>query len=76
MNQITQNLNDGKTSLAEVPMPLCSSRSVLIRTSHTLVSLGTEKMLVDFAKGSFLQKAKQQPDKVKEVIAQGKIPTG
>ena len=73
MKQIIQNLNDGKTSLVEVPMPLCSSRSVLIRTSHTLVSLGTEKMLVDFAKGSFLQKAKQQPDKVKEVIAKVKI---
>jgi predicted dehydrogenase/threonine dehydrogenase-like Zn-dependent dehydrogenase len=69
MNQIIQNLKDGKTSLAEVPIPLCNSRSVLIQTSHTLVSLGTEKMLVDFGKGSFLQKAKQQPDKVKEVIA-------
>ena len=53
-------------------MPLCNSRSVLIKTSHTLVSLGTEKMLVDFGKGSFLQKAKQQPDKVKEVIAKVK----
>lgn len=72
MNQIIQNLNDGKTSLAEVPVPLCNSRSVLIQTSHTLVSLGTEKMLVDFGKGSFIQKAKQQPDKVKEVIAKVK----
>lgn len=72
MNQIIQNLSNGKTSLAEVPMPLCNSRSVLIKTSHTLVSLGTEKMLVDFGKGSFLQKAKQQPDKVKEVIAKVK----
>ena len=72
MHQIIQNLKDGKTSLAKVPMPLCSSRSVLIQTSHTLVSLGTEKMLVDFGKGSFLQKAKQQPDKVKEVIAKVK----
>ena len=72
MNQIIQNLNDGKTSLSEVPMPLCNSRSVLIQTSHTLVSLGTEKMLVDFGKGSFLQKARSQPDKVKEVIAKVK----
>ena len=72
MNQIIQNLNDGKTSLAEVPIPLCNSRSVLIQTSHSLVSLGTEKMLVDFGKGSFIQKAKQQPDKVKEVIAKVK----
>ena len=68
MNQIIQNLNDGKTSLAEVPRPFCNSQSVLIQTSNTLVSLGTEKMLVDFGKGSFLQKAKQQPDKVKMVL--------
>lgn len=72
MNQIIQNLNDGKTSLARVPIPLCNSSSVLIQTAHTIVSLGTEKMLVDFGKGSFLQKAKQQPDKVKEVIAKVK----
>ena len=65
-------MNDGKTSLTEVPIPLCNSQSVLIQTSHTLVSLGTEKMLVDFGKGSFLNKAKQQPDKVKEVIAKVK----
>jgi hypothetical protein len=45
MYQITQNLNDGKTSLTEIPVPLCNSRSVLIQTSHTLVSMGTEKML-------------------------------
>ena len=51
MNQIIQNLSDGSTLLAEVPRLLCNSRSVLIRTSHTLVSLGTEKMLVDFEKG-------------------------
>ena len=53
MNQIIQNLNDGKTSLAEVPVPLCNSRSVLIQTTHTLVSLGTEKMLVDFRERIF-----------------------
>ena len=72
MFQLIQNLNNGKTSLEEVPMPLCNSRSVLIQTSQTLVSLGTEKMLVDFGRGSFLQKAKQQPEKVKEVIAKVK----
>ena len=72
MKQLTQKLNDGITEIIEVPTPRCSSGSVLIQTSNTLVSLGTEKMLVDFGKGSFLQKAKQQPDKVKEVIAKVK----
>ena len=73
MLQLVQSFNDGQTKLELVPVPLCNSRSVLIQTTHTLVSLGTEKMLVDFGKGSFLQKAKQQPDKVKEVIAKVKI---
>jgi threonine dehydrogenase-like Zn-dependent dehydrogenase len=41
---------------------------VLIQTSRSLVSLGTERMLVDFGKANYLQKARQQPDKVKEVI--------
>ena len=72
MYQIIQNLNDGYTSLGEVPLPICNSRSVLIRTANTLVSLGTEKMLVDFGKASLLQKVKRQPDKVKEVLAKVK----
>jgi len=72
MQQIIQNLSNGETSLLKVPVPLCNSRSVLIQTSHTLVSLGTEKMLVDFGKRSLLMKAKQQPDKVKDVLAKFK----
>jgi predicted dehydrogenase/threonine dehydrogenase-like Zn-dependent dehydrogenase len=72
MFQLVQSLKDGQSRLEDVPMPLCNSHSVLIQTSHTLVSLGTEKMLVDFGKGSYVQKAKQQPDKVKEVIAKVK----
>ena len=77
--QIIQNMKTGETILERVPVPACGSSSVLIRSSVSLVSLGTEKMLVDFGKGSFLQKAKQQPDKVKEVIAKvmtdGLVPT-
>ena len=68
MKQLIQSLQNGETNLIEIPVPNCSKNFVLIKTSHSLVSLGTEKMLVDFGKGSFLQKAKQQPDKVKEVI--------
>ena len=79
MKQLIQYLDNGKTELISTPMPSCGSGNLLIETTHTLVSLGTEKMLVDFGKGSFLQKAKQQPDKVKEVIAKvktdGLVPT-
>ena len=68
MKQIIQDLRSGDTLLEEVPVPSVKSGTVLIQTSKTLVSLGTEKMLVDFGKANFIQKAKQQPDKVKMVI--------
>ena len=68
MKQIIQDLKKGDTILEEVPVPRVKAGSVLIKTTRTLVSLGTERMLVDFGKANFLQKAKQQPDKVKMVL--------
>lgn len=68
MKQIIQNLKDGKTILEEVPVPAIKTGELLIRTTRSLVSLGTERMLVEFGKANYFQKAKQQPDKVKEVI--------
>ena len=68
MKQIIQDLKKGNTILEEVPVPKVKSGSILIKTTKTLVSLGTEKMLVEFGKANFLQKAKQQPDKVKMVL--------
>lgn len=79
MKQIIQDLKKGDTILEEVPVPQVREGSVLIKTSRTLVSLGTERMLVDFGKANFFQKAKQQPDKLKMVLekikADGLIPT-
>ena len=68
MKQILQNLGSGETLLADVPCPRRGSGSVLIQTSKSLVSLGTEKMLIDFGKGGLLAKARSQPDKVKQVL--------
>ena len=68
MKQIIQDLKKGDTILEEVPVPSLKSGSILIKTTKTLVSLGTEKMLVEFGKANFIQKAKQQPDKVKMVL--------
>ena len=68
MKQIIQDLKKGDTVLEEVPVPKVKSGTVLIQTTRTLVSLGTERMLVDFGKANLLKKAKQQPDKVKMVI--------
>ena len=68
MKQIIQDLKNGGTILEEVPVPQVRRGSLLIRTRRTLVSLGTERMLVEFGKAGLLDKARQQPDKVKQVL--------
>lgn len=68
MKQILQNLKTGETMVEEVPAPQAFSGGVQIRSHCTLVSAGTERMLLEFGKGNLLQKARQQPDKVKQVI--------
>jgi NADPH:quinone reductase-like Zn-dependent oxidoreductase len=79
MKQIIQNLKNGDTILEEVPTPLARKGHLLIRTHCSLVSLGTEKMLVEFGKSNLISKARQQPDKVKQVLdkikTEGLIPT-
>lgn len=68
MKQIIQDLKSGKTILEEVPAPMVKRGSVLIKTHCSLVSLGTERMLVEFGKANYLEKARQQPEKVKQVL--------
>ena len=68
MKQIIQDLKSGDTILEEVPVPRVGSGKVLIKTHRTLVSLGTEKMLVSFGQANLLDKARSQPEKVKQVI--------
>jgi len=68
MYQVLQSLKSGATYVAEVPVPMNSNNSYLIETSKSLISCGTEKMLIDFGKASYLSKARQQPDKVRQVI--------
>ena len=79
MKQVLQNLKDGSTEVAEVPCPRVGAGQLLIRTTRTLVSAGTERMLVDFGKAGFIDKARQQPDKVRMVLdkvrTDGLIPT-
>ena len=72
MKQLLQSLRDGSTQIAEVPAPKVSNGQNLIRTSTSLVSAGTERMLVSFGKGNFIQKARSQPDKVKMVLEKAK----
>lgn len=68
MKQLIQSFKTGKTTLEEVPAPEVKKGAVLIQTTHSLVSLGTERMLVEFGKANLIQKARQQPDKVKQVF--------
>ena len=68
MKQIIQDLKNGQTSLENVPVPICKPGTVLIQNRYSAVSPGTEKMLVDFGNASYFQKAKQQPEKVKQVL--------
>lgn len=79
MKQIIQDLKKGNTILEEVPAPLIRRGHVLIKTHRSLVSLGTEKMLVEFGKGNLISKARQQPEKVKQVLdkikTEGLMPT-
>ena len=79
MKQILQSFKSGKTILEEFPIPSIREGSVLIQTTYSLVSLGTERMLVEFGKASLMEKARQKPEKVKQVLdkikAEGFLPT-
>ena len=68
MKQILQDLSSGKTLLENVPIPNVVEKGILIKTRKSLLSSGTEKMLIDFGKSNYVEKAMQQPEKVKEVI--------
>jgi predicted dehydrogenase/threonine dehydrogenase-like Zn-dependent dehydrogenase len=68
MRQIFQDLKTGEMQLNEIPYPKVKKGNVNIKTTKTLVSIGTERMLVDFGKAGWIEKARSQPDKVKMVL--------
>lgn len=68
MKQILQNMGSGETSLVTAPAPQAKSGNLLIHTTTSLISAGTERMLVEFGQANFIQKARKQPDKVKMVL--------
>ena len=79
MKQVLQNLKSGETELADVPCPDVRAGHVLIRTRASLISPGTERMLLRFGKAGLVDKARQQPDKVRQVVdkmrTDGLLPT-
>ncbi len=68
MKQLLQNMRTGETQVVDVPVPSPSPRTALVRTAASLVSAGTERMLVDFAEKSLLGKARSRPDLVRQVL--------
>lgn len=68
MKQILQDMANGNTYVAEAPAPVAGRGSVLIHSRVSLISAGTERMLVDFGRASYLEKARQQPEKVRMVL--------
>ena len=69
MRQIIQHLGSGRTKLLDVPAPGPHRGRLLVRATRSLVSLGTERMLVEFGRGGWLSKARQQPEKFRAVLA-------
>ena len=68
MKQVLQDLKRGRTLVEDVPAPLCKPGHVRIATSVSLISSGTERTLTEFARGSLVSKALQQPERVKDAI--------
>jgi predicted dehydrogenase/threonine dehydrogenase-like Zn-dependent dehydrogenase len=79
MKQVLQELRSGVTRVDEVPAPAAPRGGLQILTRCSLISAGTERMLVDFGRAGWLDKARQQPEKVKQVVAKigtdGLLPT-
>ncbi len=68
MRQILQNLKNGETKIIETPVPANIDGCLLIQSKKSVISVGTEKMLIEFGKSNLLGKARQQPEKVKQVL--------
>ena len=67
MKQLLQNLRNGKIDIADVPMPSPGPGLILVHTAASLVSAGTERMVVEFAKKSLVGKAHSRPDLVRQI---------
>src|SRR5215510_9576860 len=68
MKQIVQHLGTGVIEVADVPAPAPTPQHVLIESACSLVSPGTERMLLEFGRAGWLDRARQQPDKVRQVL--------
>ncbi|MCH8213050.1 MAG: bi-domain-containing oxidoreductase [Proteobacteria bacterium] len=72
MKQVIQSPRTGKLAVREVPAPKVTAGHVLVRTRASLISAGTERMSVEFARKSLAGKAKARPDLVRQVLAKAR----
>ena len=72
MKQLLQDLNTGYIKHHILPIPSLKKGYLLVKTHYSLLSNGTERMLLNFGKGNLLNKALQQPEKVREVFDKAK----
>lgn len=72
MKQLIQNIKNGKTAIEDVPIPTPRDGQALVKVSASLVSAGTERMVVEFAEKSLVGKARSRPDLVKQVLDKAK----
>ena len=72
MKQLLQRLDTGATTLEDVPVPAASGAQLLVETRATVVSAGTERMLLEFGRANLLDKARSQPEKVRQVVAKAR----
>ncbi|MBO0719693.1 MAG: bi-domain-containing oxidoreductase [Blastocatellia bacterium] len=69
MKQVIQNFRTGELKVDEVPETICRSGGILIDNVASLISAGTEKMVIDLAQKSLAGKARERPDLVRQVIS-------
>lgn len=72
MKQLLQNLRSGETLVTDVPVPIPQPGFVLVRTAASLVSAGTERMVIDFAEKSLAAKARSRPDLARQLLDKAK----
>jgi predicted dehydrogenase len=65
MKQVVQSYKTGEVTLRDVPVPQCGSKRILVRTRHSLISLGTERSTIELGRKSLLGKAAARPDLVR-----------
>jgi len=68
VKQVLQHLRDGQTVVDEIPSPSPAAGRLLIRSRVSLISAGTERMLIDFGRAGLVNKARQQPERVHQVL--------